>query len=45
MVLGYLVFYMYIITDTSHDDIQGDNEPGGIENATHNTFTKLMWLF
>jgi hypothetical protein len=22
-----------------------DNEPGGIENATHNTFPKLTWLF
>jgi hypothetical protein len=21
------------------------NEPGGIENATHNTFTKLTWRF
>jgi hypothetical protein len=22
-----------------------DNEPRGIENATHNTFPKLTWLF
>jgi hypothetical protein len=22
-----------------------DNEPGEIENATHNTFPKLTWLF
>jgi hypothetical protein len=22
-----------------------DNEPGGIENATHNTFAKLTWIF
>jgi hypothetical protein len=22
-----------------------DNEPDGIENATHNTFPKLRWLF
>jgi hypothetical protein len=22
-----------------------DNEPGGIENATHNTFPTLTWLF
>jgi hypothetical protein len=22
-----------------------DNEPSGIENATHNTFPKLTWLF
>jgi hypothetical protein len=22
-----------------------DNEPGGIENATHNTFATLTWIF
>jgi hypothetical protein len=22
-----------------------DNEPDGIENATYNTFAKLMWIF
>jgi hypothetical protein len=22
-----------------------DNEPDGIENATHNTFPKLTWIF
>jgi hypothetical protein len=22
-----------------------DNEPDGIENATHNTFAKLTWIF
>jgi hypothetical protein len=25
--------------------ITNDNEPGGIENGTHNTFPKLTWLF
>jgi hypothetical protein len=22
-----------------------DNEPDGIENVTHNTFPKLIWIF
>jgi hypothetical protein len=25
--------------------ITSDNEPDGIENATHNTFAKLTWIF
>jgi hypothetical protein len=24
---------------------RSDNKPGGIENATRNTFPKLTWLF
>jgi hypothetical protein len=25
--------------------LTSDDDPGGIENATHNTFPKLTWLF
>jgi hypothetical protein len=25
--------------------IRSDNEPDEIENATHNTFAKLTWIF
>jgi hypothetical protein len=34
-----------IITYTYTDYFMSDNEPGGNENATHNTFPKLTGLF
>jgi hypothetical protein len=37
-IFGYLVWYAEYFTSDN-------NGPGGIENATHNTFPKLTWLF
>jgi hypothetical protein len=32
-----------LLTNTGY--FTSDNEPDGIENATHNTFAKLTWTF
>jgi hypothetical protein len=49
MPLSYLFLYLNLIIKLDTLNIQGiftsDNEPDGIENATHNTFAKLTWIF
>jgi hypothetical protein len=37
----YYVYLDYMYTGY----FTSDNEPEGIENATHNTFPKLTWIF
>jgi hypothetical protein len=37
--------YLYLLHYTGYSCFTSDNEPDGIENATHNTFTKLTWTF
>jgi hypothetical protein len=51
MPLSYLFLYLNLIIKLDTLNIQGtgyftsDNEPDGIENATHNTLAKLTWIF
>jgi hypothetical protein len=45
MPLSYLFLYLNLIIKLDIFNIHSDNEPNGIENATHNTFAKLTWIF
>jgi hypothetical protein len=40
-----MVLLKEIITNIYTGYFTSDNKSGGIENATHNTFSKLTWLF
>jgi hypothetical protein len=37
--------YLKLIGNVYTGYFTSDSEPGGIENATHNTFPQLTWLF
>jgi hypothetical protein len=41
IIISFNIIFLF----TYYKKYTSDNEPDGIENATHNTFPKLAWIF